>query len=302
MQNQMLPFVQSFLSPLLCGFREGYSTQHPLLCLIEACSKSIDSGGIAGAVLTDLSKAFDCLDHELLIAKLNAYGFTLSTLLFVHSYLDSRKQRVRVNGSFSMWTKTYLGVPQGSVMGPLLLNIYLNDLFLFLEEIEVCNYAHDAKIYTCGPNIKSVVAKLEKDAFEISECFPNSRMKLNEDKFHLMIFGGKSNEVSVKIGEANVKESKKEKLLGIIFDQTLSFTQYVKTLCKKASQKLHAFARISSYMDTRKLKQVMQAFILSHFSYSPLVWMFYDRTLNHRLHHIHERALRFAYKDLSNRF
>ena len=92
MQNLMLPFVQSFLSPLLCGFREGYGTQHALLYLIEACNKSIDSGGIAGAVLTDLSKAFDCLDHELLIAKLNAYGFTRSALLFVHGYLDSRKQ------------------------------------------------------------------------------------------------------------------------------------------------------------------------------------------------------------------
>ena len=78
MGNQMLSFVQSFLSPLTCGFREGYSTQHALLRLIEACNKSIDSGGIAGVVLTDLSKAFDCLDHELLIAKLNAHGFTRS--------------------------------------------------------------------------------------------------------------------------------------------------------------------------------------------------------------------------------
>ena len=127
-------------------------------------------------------------------------------------------------------------------------------------------------------------------------------MKLNEDKCHLMIFGGKSNEVSVKIGEASVKESKEEKLLGIIFDQTLSFKQHVRALCKKVSQKLHALARISCYMDTEKLKQVMQAFVLSHFGYCPLVWMFYDRTLNHRINHIHERALRFAYKDYQTDF
>ena len=172
-----------------------------------------------------------------------------------------------MNGSFSTWTKTSLGVPQGSVLGPLLFNIYLNDLFLFLEETEVCNYVDDTKIYTCGPNVENVVAKLENDALVISEWFPNNRMKLNEDKCHLMIFGGKSNEVFIKIGEASVKESKDDKLLGIIFDQTLSFKQHVKTLCKKASQKLHALARISCYMDTEKLKQVMQAFVLSHFGY-----------------------------------
>ena len=121
---------------------------------------------------------------------------------------------------------------------------------------------------------------------------PNNHMTLNEEKYHLMIYGRKSNKVSLKIGEAKVNESKEEKLLGIIVDQTLSFKQHVKTLCKKASQTLHAFARISCYMDTEKLKQAMQAFVLSHFTYSPLAWMFYDRILNHRIYHIHERALR----------
>ena len=111
-------------------------------------------------------------------------------------------------------------------MGTLLFNICLNDLFLFLEETEVCNYADDTTIYTCDPNVENVVAKFENDALTISEWFPNNRMKLNEDKCHLMIFGGKSDEVSVKIGEANVKESKEEKLLGIIFDQTLFIIYY----------------------------------------------------------------------------
>ena len=138
MQSQMLPFIQSFLSPLLCGFREGYGTQHALLRLIEACNKSIDSGGggggVAGAVLTDLSKAFDCLGHELLIAKLNAYGFNRSAFCSCIAISIAGSRGYGVNGSFSMWTNTSLGVPNGSVLGPFLFNIYLNDLFLFLEE------------------------------------------------------------------------------------------------------------------------------------------------------------------------
>ena len=106
-------------------------------------------------------------------------------------------------------------------------------------------------------------------------------MKLNEDKCHLMILGAKrSNETTITIGEASVKESTEENLLAITFDQSLSFKQHVKALCTKPSQKMHALARISRYMDTEKLQWLMTAFILSHTV--PLVWMFYDRALNHR--------------------
>ena len=159
-----------------------------------------------------------------------------------------------MSGSFSLWRKTSVDVPQGFVLGPLLFNIYLNDVFLFLEETEVCNYADDTTIYTYGHNVENIVTKLENDAPAISEWFPSNRMKFNGDECHLIILGGKSNEVSVKIGEANVKESKEEELLGIIFDQKLGFKQHVKTLCKKASLKLHALARISCHMDSEKLK------------------------------------------------
>ena len=168
---------------------------------------------------------------------MNAYGFSRSALLFIHSYLTDRKQRVKVNGSFSTWTETVLGVPQGSVLRPLLFNIYLNDLLMFLEETEICDYADDTTIYACGPNIENVIMHLENDALKITEWFPNNGMKLNEDKCHLIIFGAKgSNETTIKIGEACVKESTEENLLGIRFDQSLSFKQHVKALCKKASQ------------------------------------------------------------------
>ena len=137
---------------------------------------------------------------------------------------------------------------------PLLFNIHLNDLFLFLEETEICNFADDTTIYTCGPNVENVVVKLENDALARSDWFPNNPMKLIEDKCHLVIYGGKNNEVSVKIGEVNVKESKEEKHLGIIFDQTLSFKQHAKILCKKASQTLHTLARISCINGHRKVE------------------------------------------------
>ena len=250
----------------------------------------------------DLSKAFDCLNHELLIAKLSAYGFSTSALRLIHSYLNERKQMVKVNGSFSTWREITIGVPQGSVLGPLLFNIYLNDLFMFVKDAEICNYADDTAIYACDSDIESVVKTLESDALKIASWFPNNCMKLNDDKCHLMVFGDKSNEICLNIGRVTIKESMEEKLLGVIFDKKLSFKQQVRSICKKAGQKLHALSRISHFLDTEQLKRVMKAFFLSQFNYCPLVWMFCDRILNNKVNRIHERALRITYKDMRSDF
>ena len=101
MHSQLLQFADSFLSILLCGFRRGFSTQNALLRFLEKVKMGLDNKKFAGAILMDLAKAFDCLNHELLIAKLDAYGLGRSALEFIHSYLSARKQRVKVNGSFS---------------------------------------------------------------------------------------------------------------------------------------------------------------------------------------------------------
>ena len=111
--------------------------------MIEKWKNSVDKGKIFGALLTDLSKAFGCLPHNLIIAKLNAYGFSLSASKLIHDYLSHRKQRTKINSSYSSWEEILFGVPQVSVLGPLLFNIFVSNLFSVLSDVEVASYADD---------------------------------------------------------------------------------------------------------------------------------------------------------------
>ena len=104
--------METYLSQYLCGFRKGYVTQHCLIVMLEKWRKALDERDAAGALLTDLSKVFDCLNHKLLIGKLEAYGFDRSSLDYIYSYLSNRKQRTKVNHSFSSWYDIKSGIPR----------------------------------------------------------------------------------------------------------------------------------------------------------------------------------------------
>ena len=303
MDKQIAAYITSFLSSLLCGFRKGYSAQHALVRLLEKFKISLDEGGKAGAVMMDLSKAFDCIRHDLLIAKLHAYGFSHEALTLINDYLTNRQQRVKVNGPFSSWKNVTRGVPQGSVLGPLSFNIYINDLLLFIQNVDVCNYADDTTIYTCDKNLRNITHRLEHDCSVALKWFSDNFMKLNADKCHLLVLGQRSDDpVTVRIGNSEVVNSSEEKLLGVQIDNKLSFGNHVSKLCQKASNKLYALARISPYMDQSKLRTLMRAFITSQFQYCPLIWMFHSRQLNKKINKIQERALRITYQDAESTY
>ena len=289
-------YLEEYLSPFLCGYGKGFSAQHALLAMLEKWRISLDKGGYGGGVLMDLSKAFDTLNHELLIAKLYAYGFDKKAVLLIKSYLTDRWQRTKINTSYSSWYELLIGVPQGSVLGPLFFNLFINDLF-FVVKTNICNYTDDNTLYTSDMNLDIMMNKLECAAKNAIEWFSFNGMNLNAKKCHLIVCGHKFENMICTVDNSQVIESPVVKLLGIQIDSELKFDRYIETICKKASQKLNALSRLCAIIPFYRRKMLMQAFFNSQFSYCPLVWMCHSRHINNKINNLHFRALRMVYAD-----
>ena len=197
MFEQMSQFFKDIFSKYQCGFRKGFSTQQCLLTMLEKWKRSVDNSKMFGALLTDLSKAFDCLDHELVIAELKAYGFSLTALKLVHNYLSNRKQRTKINSTYSSLLEIIFGVPHGSILGPLLFNIFLIDLFFIIEDTDIASFADGNTPEVIADNKDGVIKSLG-EASEISfKGFNDNLMRINADKCHLLV--STNNTIKIKI-------------------------------------------------------------------------------------------------------
>ena len=175
-------FESSFFSKYQRGFTKSFSAQHCLASILEKWKSATGNKKWFGGLTTDLSKAFVYFPHDLLIAKLNAYRFNMSALQFVHSYLKNRMQRTKIDSEYSSWQEIMFGVPQGSILGPLLLNIFLCDLSLIMENIDIANFADDNTPYTTGNSTEEVIRKLENAAQTLFQCFNDNQKKATSDK------------------------------------------------------------------------------------------------------------------------
>ena len=156
-----------------------------------------------------------------------------------------------------------------------------------VTDTAVCNFAYDTTIFAADCQLDKVLERLETDALILSKWFPENFMKLNAGNCHLLTFGTNQDDIKIK----------KVLYLGVIIDTNLNFKSHVSNLCKRASQKLHALARVSPFMGSDKLRLLMNSFIKAQFSYCPLTWMFHDRCFHAKVNKIHEKALRIVYKD-----
>ena len=250
--EQLTPFFNVIMSQFLSAYRKNFSCPTVLLRLIEQWRQHLDSNKIVGAVLMDLSKAFDCLPHDSLIVKLEAYGLDREMVKLVYSYLKDRKQAVKVKGFVDILKSIISGVPQGSILGPILFNIFINDLIYFIEGSNLHNFADDNTLSDNADCIEELIIKIEGLSGNAIYWMDNNNMIANPAKFHaILLTKSRSNTVgkTLKIKNNLIQSESKVELLGLTIDNRLSFHSHISSVCKKAAKQLNTLKRLGSFLN-----------------------------------------------------
>jgi len=296
--DQQYMYFKDKFHKLISGFRKGHSCSSMLLKLTEDIRKALDQGYCMGLIAMDLTKAFNVIPIGLFIAKLKAYGYSDSACKLMLSYLTNRSQRVKISESVSQWAKPNKGVPQGSILGPLIFNIFMND-FLYLDfHSSIYNYADDNTLAFMGEKFYDVKGRMEIDALLAVDWFRMNKMQANPEKFQVIFYGKNvPNSFCVKISNIEVKALESIDILGVTLDNKLKFDLMVKEVCRKAGSQINVLQRIKSSLDKASRMAIYNSFIMSNLLYCQIIWMHCSRSNMQKLEKINERALRFVNND-----
>ena len=234
-KHQLVLSMENYFSPIT--YKKNYMTQHVITRLVEACRERLDENFVVGTVLTDLSKAFDWIAYDLLIAKLAAYGFSDTALRYVYSYLSNRKQYVRINNTYSNYQKIKSGVPQGSILGPIFFNLSINDLFFFVSDVSLQNFANDNTLSAFAETILEMIDVLQSGSEIIIDWFKNNKMIVNPDKFQAILLDKRKSDHKnqrIVVENQNIKVLSSVELLGIRIDDKLNFNLHISNISRSA--------------------------------------------------------------------
>ena len=301
LKNQIMTYMDTMLSPYLSAYRKQYSAQHVLIRLLEQCRKALDNGNFVGAILMDLSKAFDCIPHDLLIAKLQAYGFNRSSLKHIYSYLKGRRQCVKINDIYSKFLTILAGIPQGSILGPILFNIFINDLFYFIEKASLHGFADDHTISSESKELIILKDVLVSETNIAINWLTDNSMIANPSKFQAIVMSKSRQHIITDFAfkDKSIESTNAVKLLGVTIDDKLNFTTHISNICRKAGGQLNALLRLRKYLSHDSKKLAINSFVESNFNYCPLAWHFSTYDSNMKIYNIYKRSDRFTGRNSS---
>ena len=278
------------------GFRKNNSTTFALLEITEKIKESIDNHKYGCGLFIDLRKAFDTVNHIILLKKLKHYGIRDSVNNWFESYLSNRKQYVFVNGESSQLRNITCGVPQGSVLGPLLFLIYINDLPNISKKLDFYLFADDTNIYFEAENPVLLETILNKELKKLHTWLVVNRLSLNIEKTNFVIFHPYNKPVkfniTLKIQKKAITEKKMVKYLGIMIDSGLTWHVQIDNLCKKNSRSIGLLYKIRPFVNTHIIKMLYYSLVYSHLTYAIEVWGSADNTHLNRILILQKRAVR----------
>ena len=269
-----------------------------MTALLEATDNwafNIDRGYVNAVVFLDLKKAFDTVDNPILLSKLYLYGDKGNAYELLSSYLDNRTQRCAVNGVISHTCTLTCGITQGTILGPLLFLLYINDLPNCLSNSQPRMYADDTHLTYADNDICSIEASLNQDLSNINRWLIANKLTLNMTKTEFMLIGlrQKLNSLSaIPALEINGTQLNRVKSLGVLIDENLTWGNHINAITKKVSSGIGSIKRISHCVPPATLCTIYRGLVQSHFDYCSVVWGNCAKTLSDKLQRLQNRAVR----------
>ena len=301
--DHMMKFFDA--NNILCdkqnGFRPNHSTTNSIIDLTNDLFNTINRGNVAMAIFVDLKKAFDTVNHKILLEKLNYMGIRGNILAWIENYLHNRYQKTICNSTLSELGRIKCGVPQGSILGPLFFLVYINDIKNILGDLKYQLYADDTVIYCEGDNYNNIHGKLQNGLNKfVSWCSKNA-LTINIKKTKVMKFGSnnkikKGKNLNIDINGENLGNTPTYKYLGINLDQTLNFKYHTENLLSLINHKLYMFSKIRRYLNVQSALSIYKTMILPYFDYGDITYMSSKTPEVKKLDRYHIRGIRICFK------
>ena len=278
------------------GFKKGHSCETSLQNIISNWKESIDFDLLVGVVFIDFKRAFETINRERLILKLKCYGVDGVVLEWFRSYLNDRYQKTKYGSIISSKEETIHGVPQGSVLGPLLFILYINDIKSSINNCLINLFADDAMLYVYDKNVNTIENYLNADIAAMQNWMSLNKLKVNSNKCKCMLINSKRNSealnINIYIDNSKLEQVSEIKYLGVIIDNKLNFKAHVQYIIKKVAKKINFLSRISNIISTLAKITVYKSIIAPHFEYCGTILYFINESDIATLQKLQNRAMR----------
>ena len=279
------------------GFRPGHTTQDVIVASVDDWRRGLDNNHLVGVVLVDLSKAFDSVNHDLLLCKMDRYGIRGKEQCWFHSYLSGRKQRVVIDGELSSWRTVETGVPQGSILGPLLFTLFVNDLPTVVQSCKVMLYADDTTIYHSCQDSQQLQDTLVNDLSSIANWLKTNHLQMNVTKTKLLLLARRSriqelDKVKLSVNDVEVERRDDVKFLGVVIDGELNWEKHVAAVRKKCFGGLATLRRLRNTLPVSLKSGLFNALIRPHLDYCSVVWQECSKVQQGKIEQIQNYSMR----------